>query len=164
MYWRALSGSHRTGTVSGVSEPAERRIDVGATHVALTVTDLDASLAFWATYANMSVVHRRRDDGEVAWISDLTRPFVMVLIETDAVSHPLGGWAHIGVGVDSRDEVNARCAAAAAKGITVLGPIDSGPPVGYWAFLSDPDGHNLELSFGQEVGLTVEEHQAAEHT
>ena len=36
-----------------------------------------------------------------------------------------------------------------------LGPIDSGEPVGYWAFLSDPDGHTLELAFGQEVGLTV---------
>ncbi|HNC43573.1 MAG TPA: VOC family protein, partial [Acidobacteriota bacterium] len=25
-----------------------------------------------------------------------------------------------------------------------------------WAFLRDPDGHTLELAFGQEVGLTVE--------
>jgi hypothetical protein len=27
--------------------------------------------------------------------------------------------------------------------------------VGYWAVVVDPDGHNLELSHGQEVGLTV---------
>jgi hypothetical protein len=26
--------------------------------------------------------------------------------------------------------------------------------VGTWAFLRDPDGHTLELSFGQEIGLT----------
>ena len=26
----------------------------------------------------------------------------------------------------------------------------------YWAFLRDPDGHTLELSHGQEVGLTRE--------
>jgi lactoylglutathione lyase len=32
---------------------------------------------------------------------------------------------------------------------------DFGPPVGYWAFIADPDGNTLELSFGQEVGLTV---------
>jgi hypothetical protein len=38
----------------------------------------------------------------------------------------------------------------------VSGPYDSGPPVGYWAIIPDPDGHNLELSYGQEVGLTVE--------
>jgi hypothetical protein len=37
-----------------------------------------------------------------------------------------------------------------------MGPTDSGYPVGYWALLSDPDGHTLELSYGQEVGLTVE--------
>jgi hypothetical protein len=27
--------------------------------------------------------------------------------------------------------------------------------VGYWAFIEDPDGHNLEISYGQEVGFTV---------
>jgi hypothetical protein len=36
-----------------------------------------------------------------------------------------------------------------------MGPRDYGPPVGYWAFLSDPDGHTVEISHGQEVGLTV---------
>jgi hypothetical protein len=30
----------------------------------------------------------------------------------------------------------------------------SGHPIGYWAF--DPDGHRLELYYGQEIGLTVE--------
>ena len=39
----------------------------------------------------------------------------------------------------------------------MLGPVDSGPPVGYWAYIVDPDGHNLEISYGQEVGLTVEQ-------
>jgi hypothetical protein len=29
--------------------------------------------------------------------------------------------------------------------------------VGYWAFLSDPDGHTLEISHGQEVGFAVKE-------
>jgi len=33
-------------------------------------------------------------------------------------------------------------------------PRDDGPPVGIWAFLQDPDGHTLELSYGQEIGLT----------
>ena len=33
------------------------RTDVGATHVALTVADLDASIAFYARYAAMKVVH-----------------------------------------------------------------------------------------------------------
>jgi catechol 2,3-dioxygenase-like lactoylglutathione lyase family enzyme len=65
-------------------------------------------------------------------------------------------WCHLGVGVASREEVERRCAAAQAEGRTVMGPIDSGYPVGYWAYIVDPDGHNLEISFGQEVGFTVE--------
>jgi len=41
--------------------------DVGFTHVALEVTNLDASIEFYAAYARMSVVHRR--DG-VVWTTD----------------------------------------------------------------------------------------------
>ena len=33
---------------------------------------------------------------------------------------------------------------------------DAGPPVGYWAFLRDQDGHTSEVSFGQDVGLVVD--------
>ncbi len=130
------------------------------THVALPVTDLDASLAFYEAFADMRVVHRRTDAGSgtsVAWISDLTRPFVLVLIEVDALDARVGGaYCHIGLGVGDRGEVDRRCELARAAGRTVLGPVDSGPPVGYWAYLVDPDGHNLEISFGQEVGLTVD--------
>ena len=42
-----------------------------------------------------------------------------------------------------------QCAQARAEGIEVGGPYDTGPPVGYWAIIPDPDGHNLELSYGQ---------------
>ncbi|RIK90667.1 MAG: bleomycin resistance protein [Proteobacteria bacterium] len=134
------------------------RSDVGATHIALTVTDLDASIAFYARYAAMRVVHERKDEsggGRVAWISDLTRPFVLVLIEVSRVEDRLGGFCHIGVGCASREEVDRLAALARGDGCLALGPTDSGEPVGYWAFLRDPDGHQLELSYGQEVGLTV---------
>jgi catechol 2,3-dioxygenase-like lactoylglutathione lyase family enzyme len=131
--------------------------DVGLTHVALPVTDAAATAAFYARYADLQVVHRRVDadtGAAVAWLSDLTHPFVVVVIET-TVTHQLGGYAHLGVGCSNRDDVDARLAAARAAGHTVLGPFDDGPPVGYWAIISDPDGHNLELSYGQEVGVTA---------
>jgi catechol 2,3-dioxygenase-like lactoylglutathione lyase family enzyme len=134
-------------------------VDRGLTHVALPVADVDASIDFYRRYADMEVVHRRRDDDTkttVVWISDRTRPFVIVLIEQAAASHALGGSAHLGVGCASRQEVDARCRAAREEGRDVLGPLDSGYPVGYWAIIPDPDGHNLELSHGQEVGLAVE--------
>jgi hypothetical protein len=91
----------------------------------------------------------------VVWLSDRTRPFVIVLIEQSVVSHSLGGFAHLGIGCESRAEVDRRCAGAREEGREVFGPTDSGEPVGYWAIIADPDGHNLELSHGQEVGLTV---------
>ena len=133
--------------------------DLGFTHVALPVADVDATAAFYARYAGMEVVHRRAEDPEtgaraVVWLSDLTRPFVVVCIET-AVTHRLGGWSHLGVAVASRAEVDRRVADARAAGVAVDGPYDSGPPVGYWAILPDPDGHHLELAFGQEVAATV---------
>ena len=138
--------------------------DHGITHVALPVTDMPASLDFYARYAHMQVVHRRSDahsGTSVAWISDLTRPFVLVLIEVPALDDPpagrLGGpYCHVGLGVASREAVDQLCRRARVESRTVLGPVDSGPPVGYWAYIVDPDGHNLEISFGQEVGLTVD--------
>jgi catechol 2,3-dioxygenase-like lactoylglutathione lyase family enzyme len=126
--------------------------DTGLTHVALSVTDLDASISFYASYAGMEVVHQRSG---VVWLSDRTRPFVVVLAEQEQVSHPLRPFGHLGTGCRSREEVDRLCARARAEGRLLQGPTDSGPPAGYWAFLEDPDGHTLELSFGQEVALTV---------
>jgi catechol 2,3-dioxygenase-like lactoylglutathione lyase family enzyme len=133
--------------------------DVGLTHIALQVTEMERALDFYAKYASMRTVHDRvsaETGARVVWISDHTRPFVVVLIESgviDAVLHP---FAHLGIGCASREEVDRLCEAARAEGILIDGPTDSGYPVGYWAFISDPDGHTLEVAFGQEVGLAVE--------
>lgn len=132
--------------------------DVGLTHIALTCTDMDASKAFYARFANMVAVHERESDGvRVAWLSDKTRPFVLVLMESDNPRPILHPFAHLGVGCRTREEVDRLAAIAREEGILHSGPTDSGPPVGYWAFIRDPDGHTLELAFGQEVGLAVEE-------
>jgi catechol 2,3-dioxygenase-like lactoylglutathione lyase family enzyme len=134
-------------------------IDVGLSHVALPVSDLDASLEFYRRFANLEVVHRREEHPGhgVAWISDLTRPFVVVLLQSElpAAGARLGGWAHLGVGCLSRAEVDRRLSEAAAAGYEIVGPCDDGPPVGYWGIIVDPDGHNLELAFGQQAGLAV---------
>jgi len=126
---------------------------VGLTHVALPVRDLDASIDFYARYAQMQVVHRREG---VVWLSDRTRPFVIVLMQAGEVEHPLRPAAHLGVACASRSEVDRLSALARDEERLVGGPEDYGPPVGYWAFLSDPDGHTLEISHGQDVGLVVE--------
>jgi catechol 2,3-dioxygenase-like lactoylglutathione lyase family enzyme len=136
------------------------RTDLGLTHLALAVRAIDASVDFYKTYAGMQVVHQRKDAGtgvNVAWLSDLTRPFVIVLIESGAPASPLRPLSHLGVALRSRGEVDRLCEQARREARRVDGPQDSGYPVGYWAFIEDPDGHTVELSFGQEIAFTVED-------
>ncbi len=127
--------------------------DLGFTHIALPVRSLEASVAFYGRFANMRVVHSRPG---VRWVSDGTRPFVIVLLESSAEIRPLLPDAHLGVGVASRKEVDRLCGIARAEGCLVSEPVEFGPPVGYWAYLRDPDGHTLELAYGQHVSLVVE--------
>jgi catechol 2,3-dioxygenase-like lactoylglutathione lyase family enzyme len=144
-------------------------LDKGLTHIAFMVSDLDASIAFYDAYAGMKVVHHRAADdgtGRVAWISDGTRPFVIVLIESPApfpgsglipraLSSLMPHFAHLGVACESRSAVDEACARAAEEGILELPARDLGPTVGYLGLIRDPDGNSLEVSYGQEVGLAV---------
>ena len=135
-------------------------IDVGLTHIALPVSDIEQSIKFYATYADMQVAHRRIDAETgvaVAWLTDYTRPFAIVLIQTASVHPVLSPLAHLGVGCKSREMVDLLCDKARQAGVLVEEPKDSRYPVGYWAFLRDPDGHTLELTYGQEIGLTVDQ-------
>src|SRR3982751_6858827 len=99
--------------------------DLGLTHVALSVSNSDRSAEFYARYADMQVVHRRpghHGRGDVLWLTDGTRPFVIVLIPADEVRGTFGGHStHLGVGVSSRAEVDARLERASAEGLETLG-------------------------------------------
>ncbi|MGV8926124.1 MAG: VOC family protein [Ewingella sp.] len=136
--------------------------DIGLTHVAFTVKNLDVSIAFYQKYADMKVIHHRKlaDTGDVnavAWLSDLTRNFAIVLVQSTTLQDtPLGPFGHLGVACGSKAIMDSRLDAARADGILRKEPVDSGAPVGYWAYLSDPDGNTLELSFGQAIGYQVE--------
>lgn len=127
--------------------------DFGLTHIALPAADLDASISFYNRYAELHAVHRRPG---VVWLSDLTRPFAIVLIEATSVPHPLLPFAHLGVGVRSRADVDRLCALAAEERCLLRAAEDSGAPVGYWALIRDPDGHTLEIAYGQEVAFSID--------
>jgi catechol 2,3-dioxygenase-like lactoylglutathione lyase family enzyme len=132
--------------------------DIGFTHVALFCRDVDKTAAFYKKYARMTEVHRRTDAAtghRVVWLSDTLRPFVTVFIEADTITPVLGPFAHLGVGCANRSEVDDLCAQAEAEGVLAKAPEDSGPPIGYWAMIKDPDGHMLELSHGQEIAFAV---------
>jgi catechol 2,3-dioxygenase-like lactoylglutathione lyase family enzyme len=134
--------------------------DLGFTHIALVCSNADKTIEFYQRFADMTVIHDRQDpNGRVFWLSDLKRPFAIVFIERANIEAPLGPLGHLGVCLKSKYDVDSRIKEARDLGYTVSDPEESGLPVGYWAFVADPDGHTLELSYGQEVQLHVEKAQ-----
>ena len=90
----------------------------------------------------------------MAWLSDLTRPFALVLVQSDNVlDTPLGHFGHLGVACASREDIDNKITLARAENVLRKEPEEAGDPVGYYVFLADPDGNTLELSYGQRVGL-----------
>ncbi len=138
-------------------------LDIGLSHVALVVRDLEKSIAFYREFADLQVVHRRKAGGdieEVAWLADGTRPFALVLVASTALNDtPLGPFGHLGVACATPELVYHRAAEADRRGILRSAPRDDGAPVGLWTYLADPDGNTLELSFGQHIAFATEGHQ-----
>lgn len=142
------------------------------THIALPVRDLDATLAFYAKYTTLLKIHERRDpvtDIRSVWLAnerDITTAgaarFVIVLIcgalPTDITGDIkeeygfLRSIAHLGMSLNSRDEVDHIAAMAKADGCLLLGPMYNDEVVGYICVITDPDGNNLEFSVEQILG------------
>ncbi|MGX5871060.1 VOC family protein [Enterobacter cloacae] len=142
-------------------------IDTGFTHVAFMVRDLEKSIAFYRRYADMAVIHLREPDRpdarKVAWLTDHTRPFALVLVQADNVTDtPLGHFGHLGIACATREDIDQKTAMAIEEGVLRKAPEDLGDPVGYYVFFADPDGNTLELSYGQRVGLTAIRAEASE--
>ena len=134
--------------------------DTGFTHLALQVRDVNKSVDFYQRYAGMQVIHQREpgipEAQKVAWLSDLTRPFALVLVQSDSTDDtPLGPFGHIGVACASREEIDEKVAIARTEGVLRREAQQYGAPVEYWAFFADPDGNTLELSYGQQIGLEI---------
>ena len=119
------------------------------THLAIAVTNLNASIAFYAKYGQMSVARLRVEPGTV-WMSDNIRPFALALLEEEEVK-PILPPTHIGIACVSCEQVDQLCKLARKEGCLLEGPKDYGPPTGYAAYLRDPDGHHVEISYGQEA-------------
>ncbi|WP_446341743.1 aminotransferase class I/II-fold pyridoxal phosphate-dependent enzyme [Coleofasciculus sp. F4-SAH-05] len=119
------------------------------THLAIAVTNLNASISFYAKYGQMSVVRLRVEPGTV-WMSDNIRPFALALLEEEEVK-PILPPTHIGIACVSCEQVDQLCQLARKEGCLLEGPKDYGPPTGYAAYLRDPNGHHVEISYGQEA-------------
>jgi len=125
------------------------------THVALFVTDVGRTIAFYHAFAGVHVVHDRVDgDVRVAWLSEnVEEPeFVIVVIgSAPGTANDPPRMAHFGYDVTSRAEVDAIALRAATAGCLVEPAHDAGPVVGYYCMLRDPDGNLVEFSHGQSI-------------
>jgi lactoylglutathione lyase len=119
-------------------------------HTMLRVGDLERSLTFYTEVLGMRLL-RRKDypDGRftLAFVGygDESNTAVLELTHNwDISRYEIGtGYGHIALGVD---DIQATCAAMAAKGGRVVrppGPMKHGTTV--IAFVEDPDGYKVEL-------------------
>lgn len=141
------------------------------THIALPVSNLDATLAFYAKYTTMEKIHERFDpetNMRSAWIANTedktatSARFVIVIMEGKLPTQITGDikeeyWflrsiAHLGISLNSREDVDRIAAMAKEDGILVLGPVYRNPVVGYICLVRDPDGNNVEFSVEQDLG------------
>ncbi len=66
-------------------------------------------------------------------------------------------FAHIGIEVTSRAEVDAIAERGESEGCLAWPPTEMPPPIGYICALTDPDGNMIEFSYDQGVYATVQE-------
>jgi len=139
------------------------------THVALRVQDIDASIAWYTEFTPMELLDRREDDmGYGAWLGMSDQPdtpFLLVLAqffpETDPFKHApqeiLAPFAHLGVEVTSRDDIDEIAEKGRAAGCLGMPPTEMPPPIGYICMLRDPDGNTVEYSYDQGVYTKAKE-------
>ncbi|WP_224401923.1 VOC family protein [Pseudonocardia sp. ICBG1034] len=135
------------------------------THVALPTGDLDAAIDFYTTMTPLTVVERFSDDaGRSAWLSNagqVQTPMVLVLVSFDAEQGGelglLRPFAHLGIEVPTRGDVDAAADRARDAGCLHWEPRQMPGPVGYICALTDPDGNVVEFSYGQKVFTSVRE-------
>jgi catechol 2,3-dioxygenase-like lactoylglutathione lyase family enzyme len=124
------------------------------THIALRVADVDRTIAFYRKHVGLRVVHERNDGGmRVVWLGE-DEPdvdFVLVLLPIGTPTDARGNLLHLGFAVGSREEVDAAAAAARIDGILAVEPVYGGPIVGYFCIVADPDGNQVEFSYGQPI-------------
>lgn len=133
------------------------------THVALRVKDIEASIAWYTDFTPMELLDKRSDEfGHGAWLgmSDSPdKPFILVLAQffpetdpfKDAPQEVLAPFAHLGIEMTSRADIEEIAARAQREGCLAMPPTEMPPPIGYICMLRDPDGNMVEYSYDQGV-------------
>jgi catechol 2,3-dioxygenase-like lactoylglutathione lyase family enzyme len=146
------------------------------THVAIPVSDVDRSIEFYTALTPLVVVLRTQDAaGRGAWLSndhEVSAPFVLVRVEFAADAEEgvgasgegaaarrpiatLAPFAHLGIELPQRSDVDAMAERARALGALHWEPAQLAPHVGYVCAAVDPDGNVVEFSWNQKVYATI---------
>lgn len=141
------------------------------THVALPCSDLDATIEFYTELCNLVVVARNEDvNGRGCWLSNDKQakdPFVLVLaefipevagrfgLEPGQKAPILTPFAHVGIELPNREDVDAMADKARAMGCLHWEPMQMPAHIGYICAALDPDGNVVEFSHDQKVFSTI---------
>ena len=138
------------------------------THIALRVRDIDATIAWYTEFTPMQLLDKREDDmGFGAWLGmpDTAEhhPFILVIAQffpetdpfKDAPNAVLAPFAHFGIEMPEKDDIDAIAARGEAAGCLGMPPTMMPAPIGYICMLKDPDGNMVEFSWDQGVYVTV---------
>ena len=139
------------------------------THIALRVTDMDATVAWFTEFTPLALIDRREDDlGCGAWLGmegETNNPFILVLAQFFEGSDPFAGsplaklapFAHLGIELPNKQDVDDIAAKASAAECLAMPPTMMPAPIGYICMLRDPDGNMVEFSWDQGVYATLAE-------
>ena len=137
------------------------------THIALRVTDMDATVAWFTEFTPLALIDRREDDlGCGAWLGmegQTNNPFILVLAQFFEGSDPFAGaplatlapFAHLGIELPNKQDVDDIAAKASAAECLAMPPTMMPEPIGYICMLRDPDGNMVEFSWDQGVYATL---------
>jgi len=135
------------------------------THIALPAGDLDASILWYTEFTPLVLLDRREDrDGQSAWLCherQIDNPFVLVLVmvwrDKGKPSPIMTPFAHLGIEVPARSDVDSVAVRARTAGCLVWEPADLPDPIGYICAIADPDGNVIEISHNQGVYAKVQQ-------
>ena len=123
------------------------------THITTKVSDLSRSIEFYHRFCGLALLKDRRNEGgSTVWLGYEPREgedatFVIVLTQGEVTSR----LEHLGFQCDTREQVDEIARQAEAEGILVQPPFDLGGSVGYFTIIQDPDGHQVEFTYGQPL-------------
>ncbi len=124
------------------------------THVSLLVSDIEKSVAFYQAMFGVTPVKRKADYAKF----DIANPPLNLTLELSPDVQPGGALSHLGVQVESTQDVQAAINRFQAAGLTMFEEkdIDCCYALQDKVWVTDPDGNRWEV-FAVKVGDTAPE-------